>query len=204
MAKVKLTKKEADRIMNIEDTTRGTVLITLRDYILNKKGKKGVEMVENRLKELGYSFRFKDFTASFKWYQGSFGDLIIPVILEVFHWDESKAFEIGYDSLIINSLITKLLMSRLISLETAFKNTPKFWHYFTEVGDMKFTEYDLDKRHAILRLDNYKKFHPTEYDYIRGNLAKILEMVTNSKNVQVEQTKSLFNNDSYDEFKITW
>jgi len=203
MAKVKVTKKEADRLMKIEDQTKGVIVKTLADYIIEKKGEKGIKMVEKRLKELGYPMKFKE-CSTYTWYPGSFDALITLVILEVFSWDEKKAYDIGYDSLVVHSLGAKLLLTRFVSLELAMKNAQKFWHFFSYLGEVKFTKYDIDKSWAILRLDNYTKIHPLEYDYVRGSLAKILEIMTNSKKVNIEQTKSLYHNDTYDEFKITW
>jgi len=203
MVKVQLTKKEADRIMKMEDRTKGVVLKTLEEYILNKKGKEGLGMVEKRLKELGYPLKFKEIS-SYKLYQGPIDVLLTLVILDAFQWDESEAFNMGYDSLVVHSLSAKLLMSRFISIETAIKNAPKFWHYFSNLGEIKFPQYNIDKGSAIMYLEGYKKFHPAEYSYIRGVLTKIIEIMSKSKNVKVEQTKSLFKGDSYDEFKITW
>ncbi len=203
MAKVKVTKAEADRIMKIEDQTKGVVVKTLADYIIEKKGEKGIKMVEKRLKELGYPIKFKE-CSTYSWYSGSFDALITLVILEVFGWDEKKAYDIGYDSLVIHSLGARLLLTRFVSLELAFKNAQKFWHFFSYLGEVKFTKYNINKGWAILRLDGYKKIHPAEYTYMRGSLAKILEIMTDSKKMKIEQTKCLYNDDSYDEFKLTW
>jgi hypothetical protein len=203
MAKVQLTKKEADRIMKLDNKTRGAQLHTLRNYIIDKKGKEGLRMVEKRLKELGYPLNLKE-VSGYKWYQGPVDSFLILVILEVFNWDESKAFEIGYDSLIGDSLVLKLLMSRLLSLKTAFKNAQKFWNYFSTTGEVKFTEYDIEKKCAIIRVNIVGKIHTAECKYIRGVLTKVTEILANNKNVKVEEIKCLFNNDPYDEFKITW
>lgn len=203
MAKTKVTKKEVDKMMKIEDRTRGMLLKSMGDYIVTKKGEKTLKMIEKRLKELGYPINFKD-AASYTWYEGPYDTLLTLVTLEAFGWDESKAFDIGYDSLVIHSLAAKLFMTRFVSLELAFKNASKFWFFFSHTGTIKFTDYDVKKKYAILRLDDYKKFHMVEYNYMRGALTRILEMMANSKDVKIKQTKCLFWDDTYDEFKLTW
>lgn len=81
---------------------------------------------------------------------------------------------------------------------------PKHWHRHFDFGKMECTEKDAKRGYAILRLNGFKKFHETVYIYTRGYLTKLIEMATNSKKVKVKQIKSLYNNDPYDEFKITW
>lgn len=203
MANVKITKEEADRLMKIEDKTRGALIETIEEYIVQKKGIEGLEKVKEKLEEIGYPMDFGKFS-TFTWYQGALDILLIIVFLDVFDLDELVAFDLGRDSLVSNSLLVKLLLSRLVSFDTAIKNAPKIWRYFSKLGEIRFTQYDKEKKFAILRLDNYAKLHVVAYHYVRGSLAKLIEMLTKSKNVKIEQTKSLYNDDSYDEFKITW
>jgi hypothetical protein len=203
MAKIKITEAEVKRMMETGDRVRGAALKTLEEYILSKKGKEGIRMVEERLKELGCPIKFQE-VAPHKWYEGSWDTLLTVVILEVFGWDESKAFDVGHDSLVVHSLTAKLLLSRFFSVEAAIKKAPKIWRYFSSLGKIDFPKYDIDKGFAVMRLEEYKKIHPAGYDYIRGVLAKIVEMLSESEDVKVEQTKSLYNQDPHDEFEITW
>jgi hypothetical protein len=202
MAKIKLTKKEADRIMKIKGNTIGAILKTDYQFILNKKGKEGVKKVEERLKELGCPINFKKIS-SFKWYPESKGCLAMLVMLEVFGWDESKASDLGYNAP-FDSPVTKFMIGSLLDVEKVFQNTQKYWHRFADFGEMKYTEYNIENKYGILRIENFKKYHPTVEIYINSFLLRLFEILTKSKKVKVEQTKSLFNNDPYDEFKITW
>jgi hypothetical protein len=93
---------------------------------------------------------------------------------------------------------------KYVSIEKMLLEGPKHWRRHFDFGEIKCTKYNIKEHYAILRLEGFKKFHQAVYTYTRGYLAKLIEMVTNSKNIKVEQTKSLYNNDSYDEFKITW
>ncbi len=202
MAKVKLTKKEADRIIEIKGNTIGAILKTDYQFILNKKGQEGVRKVEARLKELGCPIKLKE-TSTFKWYPESQGCLTMLVILEVFNWDESKVFDLAY-SAPFNSQVTKFIINKLLNIEKIFQNVSTYWRKFADFGKLSSPEYNMEKKYGILRLENFKKYHPTVEEYIRVFLIRLFEIVTQSKNVRVEQTKSLYNNDPYDEFKITW
>jgi len=202
MAKVKLTKKDVNKIMKFKDQTRGAVLQTLGDYILDKKGSVGLEKVEKRLADLGYPLELKEISP-YKWYEGPIDVLLTLIIIEVFNWDESKAFDIGHDSLVDYSPVAKLLLLH-ISIEKTIKNAPKVWYIFSHVGKLKVTNYNINKGFTTLRIEDYEKFHPALYEYLRGIFTKVIETTTKSKKVNVKQTKCLFWNDPYDEFKITW
>jgi hypothetical protein len=207
MAKVKVTKKEADRLMKLSGTTRGIVLKTLGKYILNKKGKSGLEMVEERLKELGYSLKFEE-VFSFGWYLAGLATLAFLVTFEIFNWDEKKALEIGYNNL-INSRIAKLMLGHFVSAKEITQITSKVWHTYSNIGEVKWIKYDIKEKnsslhHSVLRLSGFEKLHPIVYLYVNGFLKRLAEIVTQSKNLKVELTKCILNGDPYDEFKFTW
>lgn len=201
MEKIKLTKKEADRIMKIKGRVSGSVIKEYYHFILDRKGKEGVDQIEKRLKDLGYDVKIQNVSA-FGWYSHALACLILIAIVEFFDGDELTSFEIGYNAPSY-SIIAKLLLN-YVSIEKMVKGASKYWSKYMDFGEIKCTEYDMKKGYAVLRLDNFKKFHAVTYAYIRGFLTRLVEMATKSKKVNVKQTKSLFENDPYDEFKITW
>ncbi len=204
MPKIELTKEEAKKVLQTKGRIRGLILTTLKDYILKEKGEIGIEKLELRLKELNADIDLKKLS-SFKWYPAGIVILVMTATLEVFNWDEKKNFEIGYNAP-INSILAKLMLRTFTSLETAFKVTPKFWKNYTDLGEMNWVNYDLKKRYAVLRLTNYPKITVANasYEYFRGYLKKIMEIMTKSKKVKVEITKSIYKGDPYDDFTFTW
>jgi hypothetical protein len=202
MAKVKLTKEEADRIMKIKGNVIGAVFKGYEDYIKEYFGKEGITKVEKKLEEIGYPLSFKKIS-SFRWYPEAHACITCLAMLDVFDLDESKAFDIGYYAP-SKSILARLLIRYFRTIETTVENFPKYFKKHVDFAEMKCNDFDPKKRVAYWRIINFKKFHPIVYEYIRGYLTRITEMTTNTKNVKVEQTKSLYNNDPYDEFKITW
>ncbi len=201
MVKVKLTKEEAHRIAKIKGNVHGSILKAYYQFIVDNLGQEGAKKVEERLKELGLNITFKD-AFTFKWYPKAYSSLICLAFLEISERDEEDAFKVGYAAPAY-SVLTKLLM-HFISPQQLFKNANFYWRKHFDFGKMKCVEYDGNKNLAALRLYGFKKYHPTVYIYIWGYLKRLVEFATKSKNVKVEQTKSLYNNDPYDEFKITW
>lgn len=201
MAKIKLTKEEVQRIANIKGNVHGSILKAYYQFIVENLGEEGAQKVEKRLAELGCNITFKE-AFTFKWYPKAYSSLICLAFLEIAGWDEKDAFKVGYAAPAY-SMLTKILM-KYLSVERVLQNANIYWRKHFDFGKMECVEYDKEKKYAILRLYGFKKYHPTVYIYIWGYLTRLIEMVTKSKNVKVEQTKSLYNNDPYDEFKISW
>lgn len=202
MKGVNITKKEADRIMKIKGKIRGLVLTTLKNYIIAKKGDNAIKKVEKKMKEIGYPFSFKGLS-SVGWYPVSTVTLVILITLEALNWGEKENFKIGYEAP-ITSLLAKLMLRAFPSLEIAFKVTPKFWRSYTNLGEMNWVKRDIKNKYAVLRLTNYPKFHPIIYEYFRGYLKRIMEIISKSRNVKVELTKSIYKENPFDEFTFTW
>lgn len=201
MAKMNFTKKDADELMKVQGHVHGSIYKADCQLVLEKGGEEKVKEVEDKLMKWGYPVKFKEIS-TFRWYSEAHACLVYIAMLEVLDWDDSRAHDIGYE-VPIHSTLTKLLM-KYLSPETLFKQSGEHWRRHFDFGKMKCTEYNKEKKQAILQLDNFKKFHPTLYDYIRGYICRLAEMVLKTKEIKVEQTKSLYNNDSYDEFKVTW
>jgi hypothetical protein len=202
MVKVQITKEEAQKIAKLKGNVSGAIIKAYEKFILNKKGEKEIKKVEERLAELGQPLKFAE-VSSFGWYPESLACLIGIAILEIFDWDEKKEFEVGHDAPLY-SIITKLLMQYFSSIEITFKGAPIYWRKHFDFAELRCTKLDTKKKLAILRLTGFKKFHPTVYIYMQGYLTRIIEFGTHGGNVKVEQTKCLYNNDPYDEFKASW
>lgn len=202
MAKVRIDKAEAKKMSKLSGNVSGAVIKAYEKFILNKKGKEGVKKVEKRLSELGQSLKFAE-VSTFSWYPEATVCLIGVVILEAFDWDEQKEYEVGYDAPLY-SVITKLLMQYFSSIEMTFKGTSVYWRKHFDFAELKCTKLDMKNSTAILRLTDFKKFHPIFYIYMKGYLTRIIEFATKSGNVEVEQIKCLYSGDPYDEFRITW
>lgn len=202
MAKIRNKKEEADKLMKVSGNINGALLKALYEFIMNKKGEEGVEKVEKRLAELGYPFDLKRIS-SFGWYPAPYICLVCLVILEVFDWDEKEAYQIGYDSPLY-SIITKLLIKYLVSLDKIYPEIPRYFKKHYDFGSMEGIELNTKGKYIIMRLTGFKKIHPIWYVQARGYLARLVSMCTQSQNVKAEQLKCLYNGDPYDEFKLTW
>lgn len=196
-----VSQEEADRIMKIEGNTRGMVLNVYYDHLLKEKGKQGLKEVEERLRDLGYTFEFKRFS-HFQWHRESLVCLVSLVAHGVLEWDESKAFEVGYDAPVRSTFI-RLLIQRFFTIGNACKNIQSYWRRISDFGEMK-CKLDLEKRNIVIKLYNFKKFHPIVHNFMKGILVRITEILTRKEVRKAEFRKCIFNGDAYDELEIAW
>ena len=201
MTKFKVTKEEADRLMKEKGNIRGSLLKSSFLVIFDEKGPEGIKKIEQKMEKLGYPLNLKEIS-SFKWYPYGYSSLALLLMMESFDWEEKNIFEMGY-KVPSYSILAKLLM-KYISPERLFTDGFKYWRKHFDFSDLKCAKLDEKRKLAHLRIDNFKKFHPLDNILIKGSLTRIIEMVTKSKSVKVEQTKNIFENDPFNEFKITW
>jgi len=202
MSQFKLTKEEADRIMKIKGNVRGSILKGHFLYIEELKGKEGIELLKNKLKEIGYPVNPEDLNFS-KWYPEALSCLIILAAVDVFNWEEKDVFEMAYQSAKY-SIVVKLLMRYFLNIEKVFREVSSFWRKHFDFGEMKVIEFNLEKKFGIIRLYGYGKYHPLICVYHQGYFTKIAELALGKKTVKVEHPICLFNGYNYEEFKIIW
>jgi hypothetical protein len=199
MTKIRLTKEEADRLMSTKANARGLFKEDIK-YVLEKKGEDGLEKIRKRMEELGYPLDIKKLSIG-KWYPISLACLFLAVAAEVFDWEESEVSEISYN-VSVRSILGKLVLNRL-TIESMLKNFQKHWNKFSDTGKCE-VDYNLNDKHAFLRLKDFVKTHPIFYTYIMGFIKRATEISTSSEKVEVHQVRSILDGDAYDEIEITW
>lgn len=205
MAKVNLTKEEADRIMSIKGDVRLATFNTYYGFIFDNRGKEGVKAVEEKLKEVGYPIDLEKLykESSLNWAPQAQGCLILIAILDYFGWEEKDAQKIGR-FLSKTSFFLKTIIRYIISPEKTFKESEKLWSKHYSFSNMKLIDYSLEKKYVVFQIHDFKKFHLALYHSIGGYILKIVELATGSKDAKLELTKCILWDDPYDELKITW
>lgn len=194
-------KKEAQRLMQMEGKTRGEGY-SYGLYLQEKYGIEAVKIVEEKIKELGYPFSFKELGSFKKWYPEGLDVLIILVCKELFNWKDNDIFKLG-QSVPKFSFILKILIKRFISTEKFLEKASEYWKRQVDVGRLEIGEYNKEKKHVILRLKEYN-FHPIMCIYYAGIFFGIIQNAIQSPKITIEESKCFFRGDSFHEFIIKW
>lgn len=196
----KTLKEKADMLMKINGNMRGELLKNNFIYLKKREGKEAVNLMENRLKELGYPLMFKNIK-TYKWYKDSFCAIFMLIFQEQFRWKEEDIVEAGKFAFKF-SFIIKMAIKYLISTRIAFWAAPKLWGKNVDYGEVEGYEINEADKYLIFRFKKWA-LHPLVCLYIKGYLMALFTLVGKNK-VQAEETKCIFRGDFCHEYRISW
>ncbi len=200
-AKTSSLKEEADRLMKQKGNIRGAVLKTHAVYIRHREGEEGVKKVEEKLKELGYSLKFKEIKLM-GWYPDGLRVLAMLCAKKLFNWTEKDIFEMG-NTAPKYSFIVSLFMKYFLSVKDSYEASPGYWRKHFDFGELEAPEFNEKEKYLVVRLKGYKS-HPLECVYQRGYFLRIAQYVIKSKKITIEETKCPFRGDRFHEHIIRW
>ena len=195
-----LTRKQAQKLMEIKGEARGMVLKADWDFVLEEKGEEGLRKVEARMAELGYPLKYKEIKPM-DFYPMGLAAISVLSIKEVFNFKEKDLEKWGH-SVVKFSTFMKIFMKYFGSLKLIANQIPKIWREHYTVGDLEMPDFSKEKRYAILKEKNFP-IHPIYCNIHKAYFIKVAQMVIKSP-VSCKETKCMFKGDSHHEFLLTW
>jgi len=196
-----MIKQELDEIMQIKGNVRGAILQTHAVYVEHRKGKEGVKMLEEKLKELGHPLEF-DKVKPLDWYPEAMSVLIMIVAKEVFNWTDKDIFEMG-NFAPKSSFIVRLVIKHFLSPKKCFEQGPNHWRKNADFGQMEAHEFNEKEKYVILLMKDYKS-HPITCIYCAGYFLQVAKFVLKSDKITIKETKCAHKGDPYHEYTIRW
>lgn len=194
-------KEEAAKLMEIKGNVRGEVLRVNVAYIRFREGEEGLILVQERLRELGFSLKLKGFK-SLKWYPESLSVLIILISKEIFNWKDKDIFEMG-NCAPKSSFIVQLLMRHFLNQRKSFEESPKYWKAHFDFGELEVFEINEKAKYFTILIKGYK-FHPIMCIYYSGYFLRIVQFIVKSEKITIEEKRCVFKGDSFHEYIIKW
>lgn len=195
-----ISKEELNELLKTEGETRGHSIKNTGDFILKEEGKEGLKKLENAIAELGYPIKYNKIKET-KYYSARILAITFVLIERIFNYNAEKFQEMGKFRAKF-SIIMRMLMRYLISLDRAIKEMPRMWRKFLTTGDAKVVSFDKKEKWAIIRIENYR-FHQIQCRVIEGIFSTILQAIVKS-NVTCQETKCVHRGDEYHEFLLKW
>lgn len=194
-------KEIAKELMKAKGNVRGEGILTDIEYLRYREGEKGVQMLEEKLKELGYPINFKDIHPM-KWYPIGLDTLKILAMKEIFNWTDKDVFEMANFAAKVSFLI-KIMVKYFLSAKVSFNQAPKYWKQNYDFGELEAYKYDGNKKQMTFRVKNYK-IHPVLCIVCSGYFLRVAQFVLKSDVVTVKETKCMFKGADFHEFVINW
>ena len=197
----KLTKEELDKLLKIKGMVRGAVFQTDAQYVLRHWGKKGLEKLEKRIKELGYPIDYRH-SRAMSWYAVGLRTISLLLIKDTFSLSMEDIKKMGEEAPKV-SFVIKILARFFVSLEKTWKEYPKYWAKNYAAGKLKMVKLDMKNHQAIVRLEGLST-HPAFCKYLTGYLMTIGSLSVKSPYVNCFETRCTFKGDPYHEYHFLW
>jgi hypothetical protein len=203
MVNEQIIKEEIQKLTEIPGKVRGQVFITDLEYVKEKKGQEGAELLKKRMEELGNPIDYGKIK-TFDWYPVGLRAVSLLVIQEVFGWGDKEISEMG-NLAPKYSFIVRLIMGHLLSIAKVFQESPKYWKKHYTVGKLETVKLDEKEKYLILHLKDFK-VHPILCTYLfeDGYFLRIGQYVLENPKITSRETKCMFRGDSHHECLIKW
>ena len=201
MVNNQISTEEIKNLMKLPGKVRGVVFQTDAEYVKEKKGEKGLELVKKTLKKIGCPIDYEKIKAT-GWYSVGLRVISLLIIKDVFNWSDKEIETMG-NAAPKYSFIVRLLMKYFLTFPMSYKQSPVYWKKHYTVGELEAPDYNLQKKYYIIRLKKFK-IHPILCAYLGGYFVRIGQFVLKGSDFKVKETKCMFSGDSYHEFLITW
>jgi len=191
-----ITKEEFDGLMKIEGEARGAGVKGEMKFIFDEEGAEGLKRLEDTITKLGYPLKYKEIRGM-SFYPIGLEAVVLLAIKRLFNYDDKKFQKMG-KRLAKYPLVVRLFINYFsLTEETLIKNL-KMWRKAFTIGNLKVVEFNLEKRHVIVRLEDFK-VHPLFCQVFIGSITSTLELFTKTK-IACEEVKCVFRGDPYHEF----
>ena len=184
--------------MELKGQIRGAAIREIMAYISDEEGKKKLKELENVMEGIGCPIRN---IRPMEFYPLGLEAATLVAVKRLFNYDDKEFQEMGKFAGKF-SIVIRLFMGHLVSLEKITKEAPKMWRKYFTLGDFNIVEFNKEEKYVILRIENYR-LHPIHCQTLRGYLSSILQIVV-KKPVTGEETKCIFKGDEYHEYLLKW
>ena len=196
-----IDKSELDKLLKAEGMVRGAVFQTDASYVKRHWGEEGLEKLEKKIKELGYSIDYRH-SQAMHWYPEGLRAISLLVIKELFGLEMDQIKEMGKEAPKV-SFIMKLLARFFMDGERTIRESPKYWAEHHTAGKLTITKLDMKTHKAIARLEEFS-LHPVFCKYLEGYFTTVVAFAMRSPSISCSEAKCTFKGDSYHEYHLTW
>ncbi len=193
---------EIKKIKKTKGKIKGLVIKGILNYIKTAESEKNVEKFQKALKKEGLKDVFDKKIKSFEWYPLWWYAILIFKTQEILGWTEDDVFQMGYQAA-KRSLMAKIFLKYFIDIKKAAQGGKQHWKQIISTGELKIKKTDLKNKKIVFKLENFN-IHPLVCADIKGYMKSMGEFIVGKKNVNIKETKCVFQGDPYHEFEVVW
>lgn len=181
---------------------RGALLKNDLAYLRDREGQKELEKVEAALQKEGIvDYPLREIK-TMEWYPVQLQVEFFLKAKELLGWTDKDIFATGYNAPQY-SLLLRLFLRYFTSVDSALKYSNKYWRKHYDFGRLGHRKFDSKKKILVFQIEGFE-VHPVLCPDVAGALKFITELLTNSKKVEVKETRCPFRDDKNHQFQIKW
>lgn len=201
----KVTKEDLKKALSSPIRIRGMALKEGVIRVIKEKfGEEKLEVIEKESKKLKLPLALEEIK-EFEWYPAGMILEIFYILQEKFNFKEKDFAEFGEMSIKFSSPIRLLMKYFAVPKKIAKIAAPRLWRRFFDKGEAEVCEFKDSETEGslIIRVKNFK-LHPLHFVYLGHFFLGVVNLARKFKETTVEETKSPFRGDKYQEYLIKW
>lgn len=200
--KINKIKQEINQYKHLMDKQRAEHVKYYINYVRENYGEKGVEKVMDTIEKMGFDIDDPKQHRDTEWVPESWAHIFFITAARIFDWYNREIYNIGR-YIMPRSIITRVFLKYFSAAEKTLKKGVEQWNNNFTRGKLEVKDIDKKKRKGKFVLKNFKN-NPMAYVHFQGFFSRLLETITGSDKVKVEDPVCLDEENGEWEWKFHW
>ena len=202
-----ITEEKIEEMIKTEGRVKGEVFKTDAEYVLEKKGEKGLKILQKETEKLGSPIDYRKIKSA-DWYPVGLRVVSLLAAMRAFGWQEKEIEKMGASAPKI-SFIVRIFMKFFLSPEKVAKISPKLWPRHYTIGSLKIVNFrerqekQEIKGSVMVELRDFK-VHPILCAYLGGYFLAVATLSAPYTKAIIKETKCPFRGDQYHQYLCEW
>lgn len=195
-----ISQQEFEELMAKKGEVRGVSLEADGEFILKKKGERGLQELEKTVTKAGFPIKYREIR-TMDFYPLGFKGAALLASQRLFGFQDKDFVEMGRFGASLPQVI-RIFIRFFGSIGMLAKSAPRMFRKYYTVGNLIVKDLSEGERYAKTRIEDFD-LHPLHCHCHRGYLARLVEMIVKSPTT-CRESKCIHQGDEYHEFIIHW
>lgn len=195
-------KQEINRYKHILGKQRAEHVKYYINYVRENYGEEGVKKVMDAIEKMGFDIGDVNQHRDTEWVPESWAHIFFITAAHIFDWDDQEVYDIGR-YVMPRSIVTRVFLKYFSTLEKTLKKGVGQWNNNFTRGYLEVKDIDKKKREGKFVLRDFRD-NPMAYTHFQGYFSRLLEIMTGSGKVKVEDPVCLNEEKGDWEWKFHW
>lgn len=195
-------KQETKELRKLPGQQRAEHVKYYYNYVKRNYGEKGLKKVMDTLKKLDFDLGDVSQYRDTEWVPEDLAHVFFITAARVLDWDDQEVYDMGR-AIVPKSTVTKVFLKFFSTIDKSLEKGVDQWRKNFTRGKLEVKDLDKKKREGKFVLRDFKD-HRLAYIHFQGFFSRILEIMTGSSKVKVEDPVCLNEKKGDWEWKFHW